>query len=115
MSSGFAWAPEATLRTRTSVKWRLYPEDVLPLWVAEMDTRLHPAVRETLLAAIERSDTGYPQGTAYAEAFAAMAAARWNWSVDVARQARRAGDVMNSILAVLEATTAPGDAVWLPQ
>ncbi|MCB0913312.1 MAG: cystathionine beta-lyase, partial [Propionibacteriaceae bacterium] len=99
------------LRTRSSLKWQHYPADVLPMWVAEMDVALHPAVRETLLGAIERGDTGYPHGTAYAEAFAAMAATRWDWRPDVATRIRRAGDVMNSILAVLEATTSPGDAV----
>lgn len=99
------------LRARQSLKWRTYPADVLPMWVAEMDVAMHPAVRDTILAAIDRGDTGYPHGTAYAEAYAAMAHARWNWTVDVAVQMRRAGDVMNSILAVLEATTDPGDAV----
>lgn len=99
------------LRTRSSLKWRHYPADVLPMWVAEMDVAMHPAVRATLLAAIEAGDTGYPDGTAYAEAFAAMAEARWGWQLDVPAQVRRAGDVMNSVLAVLEATTSPGDAV----
>jgi cystathionine beta-lyase len=34
------------LRRRTSMKWRTYPEDVLPLWVAEMDVPLaEPVVR----------------------------------------------------------------------
>lgn len=103
--------PLAELRERRSLKWQVYASDVLPMWVAEMDTDLHPAVRATLQAAIDRGDTGYPYGTAYAEAFAAMADARWGWQLDVAAQARRAGDVMNSILAVLEATTSPGDAV----
>ncbi|WP_436969382.1 hypothetical protein [Actinacidiphila glaucinigra] len=28
------------LRRRTSMKWRTHPEDVLPLWVAEMDVPL---------------------------------------------------------------------------
>jgi hypothetical protein len=32
------------LRTRTSMKWTVYPVDVLPLWVAEMDVLLAPAV-----------------------------------------------------------------------
>ncbi|MFT4110788.1 MalY/PatB family protein [Propionicimonas sp.] len=103
--------PEAELRSRTSLKWHTYDPDVLPMWVAEMDTELHPAVREVLLGAIERSDTGYPYGTAYAEAFAAMAGARWNWDLDVPGQVRRAGDVMNSVLAALDATTSPGDAI----
>ena len=103
--------PLAELRERRSLKWQVYASDVLPMWVAEMDTDLHPAVRATLKAAIDRGDTGYPYGTAYAEAFAAMADARWGWQLDVAAQVRRAGDVMNSILAVLEATTSRGDAV----
>jgi cystathionine beta-lyase len=99
------------LRTRTSLKWRTYDPDVLPMWVAEMDVAMHPAVREVLLAAVERGDTGYPHGTAYAEAYATMARSSWGWELDPAQQVRRAGDVMNSILAVLEATTSPGDAV----
>ena len=103
--------PLDELRARTSLKWRHFPGDVLPMWVAEMDVEMHPAVRETLLSVIARGDTGYPDGTAYAEAFAAMAAVRWDWQLDVSAQVRRAGDVMNSILAVLEATTSPGDAV----
>lgn len=103
--------PIEDLRARTSLKWRAFAPDVLPMWVAEMDTAIQPAARQVLCDAIERSDTGYPHGTAYAEAFAAMAAARWGWTPDAATQVRRAGDVMNSILAVLEATTSPGDAV----
>ena len=103
--------PLAELRTRTSMKWRTYDADVLPLWVAEMDTRLQPEVAGTIAAACERGDTGYPQGSAYAEAFAAMAERRWGWTVSVPRQLRRAGDVMNSILAGLQATTGPGDGV----
>lgn len=99
------------LRDRQSLKWRTYDADVLPMWVAEMDTRMPEPVKAALLEAVERGDTGYPHGTAYAEAFAAMAASRWGWQLDVAAQVRRAGDVMNSVLAVLEATTAPGDAV----
>jgi cystathionine beta-lyase len=99
------------LRARTSLKWRTYSPDVLPMWVAEMDAAMHPAVTAVLQEALGRGDTGYPHGTTYAEAFAAMSAARWEWALEVGTQVRRAGDVMNSILAVLEATTAPGDAV----
>jgi cystathionine beta-lyase len=102
--------PISELRTRQSLKWRSYPADVLPLWVAEMDVRLHPAVLDALNAALASGDTGYPHGNAYAEAFVEMAAVRWGWNVDPGR-VRRAGDVMNSIQAVLEAVTAPGDAV----
>jgi len=99
------------LRARQSLKWRTYDPDVLPLWVAEMDTTMPEPAKAALLDAVERGDTGYPHGTAYAEAFARMAADRWDWQVDAAAQVRRAGDVMNSVLAVLEATTEQGDAV----
>ena len=102
---------EAELRTRRSMKWRTFPADVLPLWVAEMDVAMHPAVRRTLSEAADRGDTGYPHGRAYSEAFAAMAERRWGWILDESRQVKIAGDVMNGILAVLEATTDPGDAV----
>jgi cystathionine beta-lyase len=103
--------PLDELRARTSLKWRVYEPNVLPMWVAEMDVAVHPAVRDAVHAAVEGNDTGYPYGTAYAEAFAAMALARWDWRIDAPAQARRAGDVMNSILAVLESCTSPGDAV----
>ena len=99
------------LRARQSLKWRTYAPDVLPLWVAEMDTPMPEPAKAALLDAVERGDTGYPHGTAYAEAFAAMAADRWGWQLDPATQVRRAGDVMNSVLAVLDATSDPGSAV----
>ncbi len=102
---------EAELRRRTSLKWRTYDPDVLPLWVAEMDVAMHPAVAGALAAAAERGDTGYPHGRAYAESFAAMAADVWQLELDADRQIKHAGDVMNSILAVLSVTTAPGDEV----
>ena len=103
--------PLAALRNRQSLKWRTYPDDVLPLWVAEMDVALQEPVKAALKAAVDRDDTGYPHGTGYGEAFATMAAARWSWELDVPAQVRRAGDVMNSVLAVLDAISEPGDAV----
>jgi cystathionine beta-lyase len=70
--------PLSLLRTRTSMKWRSYPDDVLPMFVAEMDFPLAEPIAEALVAAVRRSDTGYvapvnPLG----EAFAAFAGRRW--------------------------------------
>ncbi|MBP2266359.1 cystathionine beta-lyase [Pseudarthrobacter sp. PvP004] len=99
------------LRQRTSMKWRVHPEDVLPLWVAEMDVRLAPAVAEALHRAIDAGDTGYPIGTAYAEAFAAFAANKWSWSdLEVSRTAI-VPDVMMGVVEVLRLVTSLGDAV----
>ncbi|MET3859115.1 cystathionine beta-lyase [Dietzia sp. 2505] len=51
--------PESVLRRRRSQKWVAYPEDVLPLFVAETDVLLAPAIRERLAAAVADGDTGY--------------------------------------------------------
>ena len=99
------------LRQRTSMKWRTHPDDVLPLWVAEMDVKLAPPIAEALHRAIDAGDTGYPVGTAYAEAFAAFAAEHWAWIVlDVDRTAI-VPDVMMGVVEVLRLVTSPGDAV----
>ena len=61
------------LRTRSSVKWRAYPPDVLPLWVAEMDVRLAEPIAAALVGAVEAGDTGYPMGDEYGPALAEFA------------------------------------------
>ncbi|MER6224430.1 MalY/PatB family protein [Streptomyces sp. 900105755] len=99
------------LRRRTSMKWRTYPEDVLPVWVAEMDVPLAPAVVRAVTAAMELGDTGYPAGTGYAEALAAFAAKRWGWDgLDTARTAI-VPDVMLGVVEMLRLVTGPGDPV----
>ena len=98
------------LRRRTSAKWRRYPPDVLPLWVAEMDTGLAPPIAEALAEALAIGDTGYPEGTAYAEAFAEFATRRWGWAPNVGACAN-APDVMTGIAEVLKLVTDSGDSV----
>src|SRR6187549_269988 len=85
------------LRRRTSVKWREYDPDVLPLWVAEMDVRLAEPIARAVTQAVAEGVTGYPHGSGYAEAFAAFAAERWSWDVDPGRTALVA-DVMTGIV-----------------
>ena len=103
---------EADLRARTSLKWRTYGPEVLPLWVAEMDAMPLPAAVEAVTAALQRGDTGYPYGTEYADAYADLAQERWGWRPE-RDQVRRAGDVMNAMLAVLLGNTAEGDRIAL--
>ena len=68
-------------RRRTSVKWQAFAPDVLPLWVAEMDAALPPAVAAEVIDLIERGDIGYPWPAPYIEAFVDFAAELWHWSV----------------------------------
>ncbi|MFJ9927696.1 MalY/PatB family protein [Streptomyces misionensis] len=99
------------LRRRTSMKWRTYPEDVLPLWVAEMDVPLAPPVVRALTDALALGDTGYPAGTAYAEALAGFAARRWGWDGIAVERTAIVPDVMLGVVEMLRLVTGPGDPV----
>jgi cysteine-S-conjugate beta-lyase len=98
------------LRQRRSEKWRRYPEDVLPAWVAELDFALAPPVHRALADAVERDDTGYANVGGLPEAFASFAASRWDWQVDPQRTLLVA-DIMSGVAELLLALTAPGDQV----
>ena len=73
----------SALRARTSYKWRTYPEDVLPLFVAEMDYPLAEPVQQAIIARVLASDTGYVAGPEpVARAFAGYAGRTWGWQLD---------------------------------
>lgn len=100
-----------SLRKRTSMKWRAFPDDVLPLFVAESDFPLAPAIAETLHAAIDNSDTGYaPPTSELPAAFAGFAQARWGWTVDP-EQVWTTTDVGVAVVESLRRVTEPGDGV----
>jgi cysteine-S-conjugate beta-lyase len=100
------------LRSRTSEKWRAYPDDVLPMFVAEMDFPLAPAIRVALHEAIDRNDTGYvnPHDTGAAAAFADFAADRWGWRPSPARMGVTT-DVSVVIVESLRRLIRPGEGV----
>ena len=89
------------LQLRTSMKWRAHPTDVLPLWVAEMDVNLAPTIAEVLRRAIDSGDTGYPCGTALAEAVSEFAAQHWQWHDLEVGRTTLVPDVMLGIVEVL--------------
>ncbi len=99
------------LRCRTSMKWRTYPDDVLPLWVAEMDVPLAEPVVRAVTDAVACGDTGYPAGTAYAEALAGFARKRWGWDGIAVERTAIVPDVMLGIVEALKLVTGPGEAV----
>ncbi|MFI1617592.1 MalY/PatB family protein [Streptomyces lydicus] len=101
----------AELRRRTSMKWRTYPPDVLPLWVAEMDVPLAAPVARALTEAVALGDTGYPAGTEYARALAGFARARWGWDGLAVERMTVVPDVMLGIVEVLKLVTRAGDPV----
>lgn len=99
------------LRERTSMKWRAHPDDVLPLWVAEMDVKLAPTVAEALRRTVDMGDTGYPCGTALGEAVAEFASRRWQWHDLEVGRTTIVPDVMLGVVETLRLVTDRGDAV----
>ncbi len=103
--------PIDRLRRRSSTKWRTYPDDVLPLFVAETDFPLAPAITDRLRTAVELGDTGYtPPDPGIRAAFAAFAQRRFGWHVEAAR-VRSTCDVMMGVTEILRAIIEPGDRV----
>ena len=103
--------PIDQLRQRTSTKWRTYPEDVLPLFVAETDFTPAPTVTAALARAVELGDTGYtPPDPGIAGAYVGFAQRRFDWTVDPAR-IRTTCDVMMGVVELLRQVTEPGDRV----
>ncbi|NJI60479.1 MULTISPECIES: MalY/PatB family protein [Microbacterium] len=103
--------PLAELRERSSEKWREYPADVLPLFVAETDFPLAPAISDALRRAVEIGDTGYVASrTPLAESFAAFASRRYGWEPDPGRM-RSTADVSMGIVEILRRVTQPGERV----
>ena len=99
------------LRKRSSAKWKTYPEDVLPLWVAEMDVMPAEPIARAIKDAVDLGDTGYPSGTAYAEALQVFAHERWGWDDLAVERTAIVPDVMMGIVEVLRLISGPGDAV----
>jgi len=103
--------PIDQLRQRSSTKWRTHEADVLPLFVAETDFPLAPAITASLARAVALGDTGYtPPEPGIREAFTDFAQRRFGWTVDPAR-IRTTCDVMMGVVELLRRVIEPGDRV----
>ena len=99
------------LRRRRSYKWRAYPPDVLPAFVAEMDFALAPAIGSALEAAVADGDAGYAwPDPEVGVALSGFVGSRFAWELDPADVVIIA-DVMAGVLEVLRVVCAPGDGV----
>src|SRR5271165_2401020 len=110
MRNGFEDLDLDRLRRRRSEKWQLYPPEVLPAFVAEMDYDLAEPVLAALRTAVDLSDCGYATPAGLGETFARFAAARHGWTVDPGR-VHLVPDVMAGVDAILRLATEPGAGV----
>ena len=68
-----------------SIKWHLYAEDVLPLWVADMDFRSPQPVIDALKARIEHGVFGYEQpAKAFLQTICNWCMQQYGWSIQPA-------------------------------
>jgi cystathionine beta-lyase len=104
--------PLEILRQRTSEKWRSYSDDVLPMFVAEMDYPLAPPIKSALHAAIDLGDTGYVDlhEVEATRALAKYATDAWGWSPSPDRMGITT-DVSVVIVESLRRLIAPGEPV----
>ena len=95
-----------------SYKWDSAPdEDLLPMWVADMDFRTAPAVVEALQRRVEHGIFGYtkvPQ--AYYDAVANWFRKRHHWQIKQYWIIYTTG-VVPAISAIIKALTTPGDRI----
>jgi cystathionine beta-lyase len=104
---------EARFDRRASgcIKWNRYAEDVLPMWVADMDIACPPAVMAALRARLDHPILGYGMARAGLLArIAAWCAARYGWAVAPEQVVPLSGVVPGFNLA-LRAICAPGAGV----
>lgn len=102
VANPFADLEVERLRSRTCAKWSVYPDDVLPLWVAEMDAVIAPQIIAAVREALENGDTGYPYGPRYADAMGSFASDRWGWSF-TPEETASVPDVMSGVREVVRA------------
>jgi len=92
------------------MKWKKYPADVLPAWVAEMDFDLAGPIKDAVREAIGMGDCGYPYPGGLGGAYAAFAGQRFGWAPDP-RRVFAVPDVMTGIAEVLQAVTPHGSGI----
>jgi cystathionine beta-lyase len=100
-------------RNTDSNKWRKFPADVLPLWVADMDFPSPPAVVQALRARVEHGFFGYlAEHHDLPEIVAERVGKRYGWRVSPEAVLTLPG-VIAGFNQALRALTSPGEGLLL--
>ena len=96
-----------------SIKWNQYPEDVLPLWVADMDFQTPKPILDALRAALEGGVLGYEvPSRALQESVAARMETLYGWKVDPDMEVATPG-IVSGFNAAARTVCAPGDGILM--
>lgn len=100
-----------TRRHSGSYKWDAVPEDALPLWVADMDFEVAPAVKKALADRVAHGVFGYTQvDDSYYDAVISWYERRHQWAVDRRWMLYTSG-VVPAVSCSIKALTLPGENV----
>ncbi len=108
----------ATLLDRQSMKWRRYPPDVIPMWVADMDFGVAPCVQAVMEKLTAKGDYGYAlrdgevPAVAVSKAFSCRMNEKFAWRVDP-DDTLVVGDLVQALFATTIAFTDPGKSIIL--
>lgn len=90
---------------------RGHREDVLPMWVADMDFKTAPEITDALSACVDHGIFGYTETSkSYFDALASWEKTYFNWDVKEEWVVKTPG-VVNAIATAVRALTNPGDAI----
>jgi len=91
------------------------PDDVLPLWVADMDFRAPQPVLDALEEKVRHGIFGYSEsGEGYIQALQGWYEKRFDWKIDKSWVVKSPG-VVYALSTAVRAFTNPGDAVLIQQ
>jgi cysteine-S-conjugate beta-lyase len=96
-------------RSSNSIKWTYYPEDVLPMWVADMDFPAPAPVIEAIQRSLEHGVLGYEMPSkGLKETVAARMERLYGWKVDPDALVATTG-VVSGFFAAAQAFCQPGE------
>lgn len=102
-TSSIKWDPEILLEN-------FGVEDCLPLWVADMDFEVAPAIKEALVKVAEHGVYGYSGTTKHMDAFVNWVDRRFDWQIQSEWLLNTPG-VVNGFNVAIQTYTRPGDQV----
>ena len=94
-----------------SLKWQRYPDDVLPMWVADADFAISPAITEAMRARLDHPVYGYASADADLRRTIVTAMAEtYGWAIEPEHLVFIPG-VVTAFNMALKALLQPGDGV----
>ena len=96
-------------RQTNSIKWTFYDEDVVPMWVADMDFAVPKPITTALHTAVDHGIFGYEMpGKPLRESVAARMKTLYNWEVDENAVVAVTG-LVSGFYAAAQVLCSPGD------